>query len=581
MHFANHHARIKHFPAMNGAMKRIEEHAKRVEMADNGISTRRLSDYIKRHYDYAMNPGEELANIRSATFLWYLGFSVKSAVVNLTQVPLVAFPFLSAKYGDVGAARELTLAIKDMRKIWGNRGSGSLGNPDLEWGLDQGIKAGFLNESLATELASVAEGSNLSRLLPGTFLRSEAGAARVRQLSHWGAYLFQTAEKLNRFQVFTAAWRLAQKANPQASREDLFREAREAVDTTQYEYARWNRPEFMRGKKSVFFMFFNYLQNTLYFASKVPGRGRFFMALLFMAGLQGLPGAEDLMDLWDFAATKLKEKLGWKNPKTDVRLYIRELVMDLGANPDLVMHGTSRVGFGAGMLGDMMGIPIPNTDLSGSLSLGRVVPGLEPAVAGTGDFNTRMAGVTEDVGGAGVGIVTSILKALADDNPDNWKRFERALPTAIKNLSAASRWYEQGGETTGSGAKLVSMDPNDPEDFFQIIARGLGFQSTEVAQERELTWTQREHAKYWQLRRNGIMAQYDFALRTGDKEVLADMRQALLDFNKTVPIPGLVITGKDIGQSVRARAQGRFKEEAGLPQSLRQYQLYEDIKKTY
>ena len=578
MHFSNYYSRIKHYAEMNRALQDVKDYTKRMGMGGNANSTQMLSDYLQRHYDYAMDPGNELANLRSVGFLWYLGFMPKSALVNLTQIPLVTYPYLAAKHGDVRAVKHLTKALVDLRKAW-NSGKGM--EHDVERAIQRGIDAGFLNESLATELAAVAEGSNLSRLMPGTFLRSERGAAYLRRINHYGAWLFQTAEKVNRLQTFVAAFRLAKDSMPGASEDVLFKEARKAVETTQYEYARWNRPEFMRGKKSVFFMFYQYLQNTLYFAAREPGRGRFLLMMLAMAGLQGLPGADDAMDLLDYALTRLGRGLGWKDPKSDIRNDIRELVGNLGLDPDLFMHGTSRVGFGSAALGEMMGVPIPAVDLSGSLSMGRIVPGVEPLFGREGDFNSRVMGVANDAGGAGVSAVNGLLQAIADDNPDTYKRWERAMPASFKSISQAYRWARDGGVTGYSDEVQVSMDPEDPQDLAEIVARGLGFRPTRVAKEQELLWSQRVHAQYYATRRGMLLKQFDHARVTRDREALADVKKAIRAYNASVPVGGLKISSKDIKRSQQRREQNRKTLERGLPIHRRETQLYRELEKKY
>src|SRR5690606_27300477 len=67
----------------------------------------RLSEYIK-------NPQEEAQAVRGLLFAQYLGGSVASAFVNMTQPFAVSFPWLTQHGGARKAATELTRAAKHM-----------------------------------------------------------------------------------------------------------------------------------------------------------------------------------------------------------------------------------------------------------------------------------------------------------------------------------------------------------------------------------------------------------------------------------------------------------------------------------
>ena len=93
-------------------------------------------------------------------------------------------------------------------------------------------------------------------------------------------------------------------------------------------------------EEAVFFLFFNYVQQTAFFATRGDATAlRYSLMLGLMSGIMGLPFAEDLEDLIDFVATKLKRELGSKNPKTQIRMEMRDLINQMNMNPDLLLHG--------------------------------------------------------------------------------------------------------------------------------------------------------------------------------------------------------------------------------------------------
>ena len=257
--FSNHIARVKFDRKFKQDFDNVEASVKLINLKNNADSTKRASmlNHMNDHLNYVMSPVNEFVGLRSAAFFWYLGFNVKSAFVNLTQIPLVTYPYLAARFGDGRAVAQLGRAYKAATQ--------AIKNPDnldgeLKELIEKGISESWLDESLATELALAASEKNLDKSLPRAFRQKAA-----MKISHYGSLPFHVAEKLNRHVAAIAAFRLA-KADGK-SKEQAFGAAREAVEKTQYEYARWARPKFMRGKLGgTVFVFQSYLQNTLYFA---------------------------------------------------------------------------------------------------------------------------------------------------------------------------------------------------------------------------------------------------------------------------------------------------------------------------
>lgn len=573
-HGANHLARIRWGGELQDAIKTIEDGTNALRGADINVNKRRrLVDYLKRHFDYIMTPQNDWASVRSAAFQYWLGFSPVSAMINLTQVPMVAYPYLSKRFTDISTLNELKRAALDVHKLY--KGNPRLA-PDEMRAIDLAVEQAFIDESQATELAGVAEGDNLQRILPGTRLHRG-----VKQLGYASAWMFQNAEKINRRIVFRAGYRLA-KANPDAAylqelkeasprlfsemRENGFTEeeaigflgGKDAVLQTQFEYSSWARPEFVRGKKGTLFMFFMFKANMLHFALHAPGRAKFFLILLGTAGLMGMPGFEDMEAIVKFMA---KQLFGVKfNIEKEIREFAKEVGFD---KPDLLLHGVSRYGFGLPAAAQMIGVPFPNVDLSASLGQGSIVPGAAPALellSGEAEFAGGFARSVEGVAGAGFGIPISILRAMTDDNPDQHKRWERVLPRALRGASKAVRFYQEEREKDRSGATVLRFDPQDPQQMAEILAQGLGFAPTRLTQKWDFKRFQQETFRYWQTRRGMLLTQLDYARSTRDREGIADTIAAVKRFNKEVRDggqPSLSISGKTIRRSLRSRFKRR------------------------
>jgi hypothetical protein len=158
----------------------------------------------------------------------------------------------------------------------------------------------------------------------------------------------------------------------------------------------------MRGKPSVLFLFKQYLQNTLFFVAADPGRSRYLAMMFMMAGISGLPFAEDAMDLLDALLSSTK--------KSDVRLALKEHIREIGLNPDFILHGGMRGAFG--------------TDITGSLSMGKIVPGasaIKRQAEDRGDLRSTMLELTMQVGGPVPTIPLQAWQALTSDSPNGWR----------------------------------------------------------------------------------------------------------------------------------------------------------------
>lgn len=215
----------------------------------------RVADEMRKRHEAVMNPNpSKLAQaLTGFGFLWMMGMSPASAIVNLSQTAMVAYPVMAAKWGYADAARELLRASKQIGLKVGekfNTIEDSL-NGDEKAAFQKAVDYGVIDLSQAHDLAGVANGD------PGL-----AGSAwqKVMDKASW---LFHHAEKFNRQVTFVAAYRLAKQAG--ADSEAAFEQAKKATYDGHFDYAAQNRPRFMMGNVAkVVFLFKQYSQNILY-----------------------------------------------------------------------------------------------------------------------------------------------------------------------------------------------------------------------------------------------------------------------------------------------------------------------------
>ena len=602
-HGANHIARIEFGPMMEEDILSGTQNIRTMINTGEDSTTRvRIHDFVKHHYENIMNPKEDWAALRSIGFMWWLGFNVKSAVLNLTQIPLVTYSHLGTHFGDVSANASLVKATTQLPKMYRspNAAASAATNADLKL-IALGIEQGFLDESFAAELAGLAEGSNLSKSMAKTRARR-----MLTQFNHAAGYMFQAMEKINRRVSFMAAVNLA-RSKPNAkylnevrtrfnlehsellkqgftpTEATAFLAGKDTVESTQFNYSAWTRPRMMEGRKSAFLTFFMFTQNMLWFIKNSPANTRYLLMLLLFAGVQGMPGMEDMQEIVKAVGNRAFGK-EW-NIEKELRELLVEVMGEDGPPPDLFLHGISRYGFGLPLLGDMTGLPLPSVDMSASIGMGSPLPVISPGIqaasdAATGrDFDEVLGNFTQEGVGATLGIPFAAIKALADSrmNFADPKRWESAMPAAMNSISKALRYMRENSERTRSGAEIIEYDRNNPEHMMEIIVRGLGFTPTRTSQTWDRLIMQREGARFWQFRRELLLRQYDYAKEREDEDDLADVQAAIRRFNLEVPERKMKLTRKTLSRSRKQRELGRAKEEANKPRSKMMEGVYNEI----
>ena len=151
------------------------------------------------------------------------------------------------------------------------------------------------------------------------------------------------------------------------------------------------------------------------------------------------------MDMIDILGTKIRELFGSADPRVDTRTYLRELLQSITDNPDVLMRGmSSQWGLGPLHLFGLLGAPIPNVDIQGSLSVGYMVPWAQAAMQPADNADEKLGKIAESVLGPIAGIPIHLYKAMESDSPDTYKRVSQAMPTFIKNAMTGARWAGQG-----------------------------------------------------------------------------------------------------------------------------------------
>lgn len=589
-HNANMLAKMRYRPQMNRmiAMVRSEKNsfersglipAEILKQKQLYESTERM---MRKVVDYMMSPENELQTLRGLVALTYLWGNIKTAALQ-ADAAIGIVSDLTAKYGMVKGLAEFARAARDVVRVVWNRDALL---PHEHTAMDTARKEGILDQSYAYHLAAIANAGNLSRMVKD----SKVGPVGQRTLElgmepfRWMDLYFRRVGLLADFRSrFEDDLRDVKKEGAQnpisAATTRAYSYAISKVMQLQNDFSQANRPEFMRGKKSVFMIFFSYMQQKMFVmmggyelgdrrresmeTGETPSAkkwlygttARMWMIYLLIGGLQGLPFAENLLDVLNVLYRKMF--------KADIRQDMRHFVKELGWNANLVMHGLSH---------DVGGF-----DLSPSVGLGRVIPGTD-VLTSEGSWNDRFSqGATEVAGPLG-GAIKNVGKFLTSDDPLLQRMAKFGLGT-MKNVSQAYDWAENGARYP-SGALIARDENGKPRDLAtgEIMGKALGMTPEAVSQAQEEHYAVKDMEQFWMESRKTLLNQMWAARLSKDREAIADTRKAIQEYNANAPDRGLRITGKDLANSFHShrramqhdsRDQAQQKHFRGLDQSIR------------
>lgn len=442
-------------------------HTREIERAIDDIPQGKgdVKDEAIDLWEYVSNPKEEATKLRSFLFFHFIGGSIASAAVNMTQPLTMTLPYLS-QWGTKRAGK----VILDSMKY-------GMGKPTqdaaLKAAMDRASREGVIQPHQIFELqAAASRGTDTGRSSGAVnALLGENTADRAREIlrkltAAWGRP-FSMAESFNRRLTFAAAFQIGRKLNAdqlqKAGVADAYEFATLAVNTTQGIFNRGNRPNWGRGALGASVLTFKtFAINYVEMLARLPRKQQIqaLGVLVIAAGVNGLPGADDLDDVIDTLAQRLG--LSW-NTQAERDKLIRNLVgpvLGEGA-ADFISNGMSAI----------PGVPL---DVQGRLGMGNLVPGTGVALKSQRDPEGQVL----EVGGAATsalkGYATGAGKLLAGDFGGAAKS---ALPLAVQNMIQAYGMAQAGFYKDSGGKRVIDTTATD------AFLKGIGFQPSTVANE--------------------------------------------------------------------------------------------------
>lgn len=614
---AKWYIKVKYAEAMREDIKNVRASTRN---SLTPVKRQEIANFMEEHLEKAfLNPAQDFITFKAFLVFMTLGYVPVSAVVNMSQTPMVTFPYLSDKFGlvgvaDVRVAKEMAKAMLDWRNFYkkGAYSSAAMPSADMK-AIDYAIKTGRLDQTLAGELAGWGQSSNL-----GTGYAGTTPARVIHAGMNYAMKMFELAEKWNQRVAFIATLRLARaKPNQRFVRETVAKYPKElaemitkgflpaeaqaiivanhVVEQTQLMVTQVSRPKFMRGKFGSLWLYKRFIQGLLFLMAnnKTGFLPRFLILMLYVGGLHGVPGYDDLEEAVRLLAWQLYGK-DYKLSR-ELREYMKT-INDPLLSADQILHGTSRMGFGVPWLlnamGNQLGVPkdpvtgksyttLPRVDMSRSIGPGPIFPAEVGKLFGPpiNDPSKTFGEQGARVGGVMGNLAHNWYKAIASKDGGDLKRWEGMMPRFARNLSHSYRAFTEGRERGRSDVSIIPFNINDPEHRAEALAIAGGFQPRRLTATWNELQDQGEVLKFISVNRDLLLEQWAKAFRDQDPKQAKRMNIATAEFNNNLPpwAKTRQLTGDTIKRSVETRLRTQLLFEEGLSPQLQNIPIIRHI----
>ena len=548
-HGAHNLARLKYGLKMDDNLNDAEAEAARQTDAERaGFVVREM----RQRHAFTMKPTNNpiVTAGTSLAFVWYLGMSPASAMVNITQTTVFGIPIFATRFRDAGVTGSSAALMKAMQDFGQGRGwtekSKNL-TADEKDALRRAYERGTIDKTQAHDLAAVAESG------------VQYNPTREKAMRVIG-FLFHHAERFNREVTFLAAYRLlrAEGKDMDASLE----EADSLVKKIHFDYQNTSRPRVMQGDfAKILLTFRNFTVNALYrlfrdshqamagatAEERREARGQLVgitLSMMAHAGIKGTWGFGLLMALLGIFTGDDQEPEDW----------LQDVLLMEGDDP-----ATAAWNWTMGMA--LNGVPghVTGTNLTERLGMPNLWfrsprEGTEGQDVWTHYLN-EVVGPVFGLGGQWMSGLSMIGDAWGEGNGDNLMRgAEKLVPNFISNGIIKPSRFGVYGANTYYGDPLMDVGPLD------VIKTAMGFTPAELAERYAINAKLKAREKAIMGRRSDLHKKIGNALNEG-RGIPADVLEDLRAFN--AEYPEHPVTPDTIKASMGSRARAKARNEFG------------------
>lgn len=264
LHGAHHISRIRHADQVTKALLDLDTKINETVEGDTTEARQVYNELTKRHNDI-MNPNTHpfSAWLGQLGFTMSLGGVVATGITNATQVPLVTYPWLGARYGFGKASAALARAYKDFLdprtlnkdSLFDASKSKLISESERKMLLEL-ARRGHIDLTQTMDLAGLSSRDNLSR-------KARTLGTVGEKVTRMLGFTFHVPEVMNRQVTALSTFRLEKEKG--SSFDEALERAQQAIQDTHFIYQSHNRPRYMSGNfLRVLTMFKQYSQNIAY-----------------------------------------------------------------------------------------------------------------------------------------------------------------------------------------------------------------------------------------------------------------------------------------------------------------------------
>jgi hypothetical protein len=553
---------------------------------------------------------DQVASIGNKFVFYWLLTSPKSAIVQMTQLPIVGLPTLGAEFG-IGKATATAARYGALWSKFGTTKKDENGDVITSWGQPSINDSKYVNEHPNPAYRKVLKDAWNFANDKDIFMSTYAGdmtamsavpSARYKNVVSRGIRFtfdlmggaFHHAERISREIMYMSAFELAYADAKQKGMDGnaAFDAATERALKLTYDalfnYTQYNKPPPMKTAGGrLAFQFLTYpLQMTSYLVRNFYGMlpflnkeekkeaaikffGTLGMTGLF-AGVTGFPLYSFIMGMAEGVRELMRDEEDEDydedddgNPlgKRSLDLWFRNWFIPTYFGPDssladffnLTEEQAQTLARGVEM-GPISAYTDLNVGTSTSLD-GLWFRSDAPAETSREAFQNFVFSFTGPIGSVG----SNIAGAFDDFNKGQLNRgFEKLSPAWLKGGLSAMRLKSEGATTT-KGDEIMN-----PEFYTtgKLLAQTLGFGSTEVAQVQKANFMAKKIVTEINREKEALLNRLDVAVRKDDDDEIDKMLEKIDKFNAKNAM--LAINGETVSKSLQSRSERRGKSYQGL-----------------
>lgn len=509
------------------------------------------------------------ANFANKSAFLYFMTSVKTALVQLTSLPIFGAPVLMSRHNPVQVVKEMSRFMLVFNQF-GVVKDGKLVMPTIEASKSVNLNADERAAIEAMHDRGIAEVTLTYDLMDRQDTPSTKYSGAFKATTDMMGALFHHTERINREIMFLTSFRLSR--NEGMSVDDAIEQAVSDTHTALGNFTAQNRPRIMRapvGRVVLQFKMFpmfltTYLLRNAYratagldAASKKEARIQLIGTLamsLTLAGYVGVPGASMALGAAQALINAMRDEDEEDDPleKRDLEFWFRSVYL-----PNLfgdVKIGDQKLGeiLDAGGLDSVTGY-----DMSGSMSMNNM---WFPELKEQKTAQATMMDYAMSLLGPSASLYLKQFPAAYDDFAagKTMQGFEKLLPALFRNPAVAYR-YSQEGARTATGAVIKEADEFTKG---QLVAQALGFRTEGLAAVQEANFKAEALRQKVIQDKGKVRARLDRELELGSDEAVDKAMDKLLEFNARNPQSA--IKGSELSKQMLNRAKQRALSDRGF-----------------